>query len=255
MSDSSQPQGLQHTRPPCPSPTPRAYSNSYPLSLFAYTRLLMFFPSILIPACNSSSSAFRMMCSAYKLNKQGDNKQPCRTPFSILNQSVVPYRVLTCFLTSIQVSQDTGKVVWYSHLLKDFPQFFVIHTIKHFSVINEAEVDVFLKFPCFLYDPANVDNLISDSSSFSKPSLYIWKFSIHILLNPNLKDFEHDLASLWNECNCAVVWTFFGICPSLGLERKLTFSSPVATDEFSKFADILSAVLFKIFYLFILIGG
>ena len=87
-------------------------------------------------------------------------------------------------------------MVWYSHVLKNFPQFVVIHTVKVFSVVNEAEVDVFLKFPFFLYDPADVGNLISGSSAFSKSSLYIWKFLVHILLKPSLKDFEHYLASM-----------------------------------------------------------
>ena len=75
-------------------------------------------------------------------------------------------------------------------------QFVVIHTVKDFSVVNEAEVDVFLEFSCFFYDLMNVDNLISDSSAFSKPSLYIWNFSIQVLLKPHLKDFEHNLASM-----------------------------------------------------------
>ena len=78
-----------------------------------------------------------------------------------------------CFLTCIQVSQETGKVIWYSHLLKNFPQFVVIHTIKGFSVINEAKVDVFLEFSYFFYDSVDVGNLISGSSAFSKPSLNI----------------------------------------------------------------------------------
>ena len=116
-----------------------------------------------------------------------------------------------CFLTCIQVSREAGKVVWYSHLLKNFPQFVVIHTVKGFSIVNEAEVDVFLEFSCFFYDPTDVGNLISGSSTFSKSSLYIWKLSVHILLKPSLKDFEHYLASLWNGYNCVVVWTFFGI--------------------------------------------
>ena len=110
-----------------------------------------------------------------------------------------------CFLTCVQVSQETSKVVWYSHLFKNFPQFVVIH------IVNEAEVDVFLEFPCFLYGPMNVANLISGSSVFSKSSLYIWKFSVHVLLKASLKDFEHYLASMWNECKYMVVWTFFGI--------------------------------------------
>ena len=90
-----------------------------------------------------------------------------------------------CFLTCIQISQEAGKVVWYSHLLKNFPQFVVIHTVKVFGVVNKAEVDVFLEFCCFLYDPMDVDNLISCSSAFSKFSLYIWKFSLYILLKPS----------------------------------------------------------------------
>ena len=86
-------------------------------------------------------------------------------------------------------------MVWYSHHLKNFPQL-VIHTVKDFSLVNEAEVHVFLEFLCFLCDPTNVGNLISDSSAFSKSSLYIWKFLAHILLKPDLKDFEHDVASV-----------------------------------------------------------
>ena len=85
-------------------------------------------------------------------------------------------------------------MVWYSHLFKNFPQFVVIHIVKGFSVVNET--DVFLEFPSFLYDPVNVGNLISGSSAFSKPSLYIWKFSAHVLLKPSLEDFEHYLATM-----------------------------------------------------------
>ena len=87
-------------------------------------------------------------------------------------------------------------MVWYSHLFTNFPQFALIHTIKGFHVVNEAEVDAFLEFACFLYDPMGVDNLISGSSAFSKSSLYIWKLSVHILLKPSLKDFEHNLNSM-----------------------------------------------------------
>ena len=82
-------------------------------------------------------------------------------------------------------------MVWYSHLLKNFPQFVVIHTIKGFSVVNEAEVDVFLEFSFFFYDPTDVGNLISGSSAFSKSSLNSWKFSVHVLLKPGLENFEH----------------------------------------------------------------
>ena len=85
-------------------------------------------------------------------------------------------------------------VVWYSPLIKDFLQFSVIHTIKGFSIVNEA--DVFLELPCFFRDPTNVGNLISDSSASLKPSLYVWKFSVHVLLEPSSKDFQHNLASM-----------------------------------------------------------
>ena len=144
-----------------------------------------------------------------------------------------------CFLTCIQASQEESKVVWYCYHFKYFPQFVVIHTV------NEAEVDFFfppLEFPCFIYDPADVGNLISGSSAFSKSSLYIWKFSVHILLEPSLKDFEYYFARMWNESNF-VVLNIIWHCPSLGLKWKLTIYSPVAIVEFSKFAGILSAVL------------
>ena len=116
-----------------------------------------------------------------------------------------------CFLTCIQVSQEAGRVVWYSHLFKNFPQFVVIHTVKGFGVANKAEVDIFLELFHFFNDPTDVGNLISGSSAFSKSSLNIWKFSIHILLKPGFGNFQHYFASMWDECNCAVVWTFFGI--------------------------------------------
>ena len=93
----------------------------------------------------------------------------------------------SCFLTSIQVSQKAGKVVWYPHLFKNFPQFVVIHTVKGFSIVNEAEVDVFLDFSCFFfffYDPTDVGSVISGSSTFSKSSLNILKFRVHVLLKP-----------------------------------------------------------------------
>ena len=116
-----------------------------------------------------------------------------------------------CFLTCIQIAQEAGQVVWYSHLFQNFPQLIVIHTVKGFGIINKAEVDVFLELSCFFDDPTDVGYLISGSSAFSKSSLNIWKFTVHILLKPGLKDFEHYFASLWDECNCAVVWTFFDI--------------------------------------------
>ena len=146
-----------------------------------------------------------------------------------------------CFLTCIQVSQEVGKVVWYSHLFKNFPQFLVIHTVKGFSIVNKEEVDVFLEFFCFFYDPTDVGNLIFGFSAFSKSSLNIWKFSVHILLKLSLENFEHSFDSMWNEFNYVIVWTFFE--SSLGLEWTLTFSCPVITAEFSKFAGMLSTAL------------
>ena len=148
-----------------------------------------------------------------------------------------------CFLTCIQISQEAVKVVWYSHLLKNFPQFVVIHTVKGFGVVNKAEVDVFLELSCFIYDPMDIGNLIPGSSAFSKSNLNIWKFMVHILLNPGLENFEHYFASMWDECNCVVVCAFFGIAVFLSWKKNLTFSSPVATAEFSKFVGILSAAL------------
>ena len=87
-------------------------------------------------------------------------------------------------------------MVWYSHLFQNFPQFVVIHTVKGFGVVNKAEVDVFLEFSCFFDDPTDVSNLISGSSAFSKSSLNIWKFLVHIMLKPCLESFKHYLASM-----------------------------------------------------------
>ena len=101
-----------------------------------------------------------------------------------------------CFLICIQISQEAGQVVWYSHLFKNFPQFAVIHTVKGFGVVNKAEVNVFLELSFFFYDPVDVGNLISGFSAFSKFSLNIWKFMVHIQLKPGLEDFEHYFASV-----------------------------------------------------------
>ena len=87
-------------------------------------------------------------------------------------------------------------MVWYSHLFKNFPQFIVIHTVKGFGIVNEAEVDILLELSYFFYDPVDVVNLTAGYSAFSKSSLHIWKLSIHVLLKPSLKDFEHDLAGV-----------------------------------------------------------
>ena len=94
-----------------------------------------------------------------------------------------------CSLTCIQITQEVGQVVWYSHLSQNFPQFTVIHTVKGFGIVNKAETDVFWN-SCFFHDPVDIGNLISGSSAFSKTSLNIWKFTIHILLKPSLENFE-----------------------------------------------------------------
>ena len=100
----------------------------------------------------------------------------------------------------------------------------MIHTVKGFSVVNEAEADVFLEFSCFFYDLMDVGNLISGSFTFSKSSLNIWNFSVHVLLKTSLENFERYLASMQDECNCAVVWTFFGIA-FLGIGMKTDLSN------------------------------
>ena len=163
-----------------------------------------------------------------------------------------------CFLICIQVSQEAGQVVWYSHLFQNFPQFTVIHsTVKGFGIVNKAEIHAFLELSYFFNDPgsieiivykvetywhltliftflqhqavrennlnyiliynyillfwADVGNLISNSSAFSKTSLNIWKFTVHVLLKPGLENFEHYYTSMWDECNCAGVSAFIGI--------------------------------------------
>ena len=152
------------------------------------------------------------MYSAHTLNKQGDNIQPWHTPFPIWNQSVVPCPVLT--VASRPAYRFLKRQVRWSGIpisFRIFPQFIVIHTVKGFGIVNKAEIDVFLELSCFFDDPADVGNLISGSSAFSKTSLNIWKFTVHVLLKPGLENFEHYLTSMWDECNCAVVWAFFGI--------------------------------------------
>ena len=124
-----------------------------------------------------------------------------------------------CFLTCIQVSQEAGQVVWYSHLFQNFPQFtveintqsLIIHTVKGFGIVDKAEVDVSLELSCFFHDPEDCSNLISGSSAFSKTTLNIWKFTVHVLLKPGLETFKHYFTSVWDECNCVVVRAFFGI--------------------------------------------
>ena len=100
------------------------------------------------------------------------------------------------FLTCIQISQEAGKVVWYSQLLKNFPQFVVIHIVKSFDIVNEEEIDVFLEFFCFFDDPTDVGNLISGFSTFSKSSLNIWQFMVHVQLKPGVEHFEQYFTSM-----------------------------------------------------------
>ena len=154
MSDSLQPHGLQHARSLCPSPT---------------------------PACASSSSAFHMISSAYKLNKQGDNIQPWPTPFPIWNQSVISCHVLT--VASWPAYRFLKRRVRWSGIPISWRifQFVLIYTLKDFGIVDKA-VDVFLELSCFFDDPVDFGKLISGSSAFSKSSLNIWKFTIHVSL-------------------------------------------------------------------------
>ena len=147
-----------------------------------------------------------------------------------------------CFLNCIQFSQEACQVVWYSHLLKNFPQFIVIHTVKGFGVVNKAEIYVFIELSCFFDDPVTVGNLISGSSAFYKTNLNIWKFTVQVFLKPGLENFEHYFTSVWYVQLCGSL-SILCHCLPLGLEWKLTFSSPMATAKFSKFALILSAML------------
>ena len=123
------------------------------------------------------------------------------------------------FLTCIQISQEAGQVVWYSHLFKNLAQFVVIHTVKGFGIVNKTEVDVFLELYCFFDVQTDIGNLISGSSAFSKSSLNILNLSVHVLLKPSLENFEHYFVSMWNEYNCEVVWTFLAL-PFFGTGMK-----------------------------------
>ena len=131
-----------------------------------------------------------MMYSAYELNKQNDNIQPWYTPFPIWNQSVVPCPVLT--VASWPAYTFLKRQVRWSDIpiyLIIFQFFFLIHTIKDFGIVNKTDVDVFLELSCFFDDPMDVGNLISGSSAFSKSSLSIWKFMVHVLLKPDLENY------------------------------------------------------------------
>ena len=202
----------------------------------------MFLLPILTPACNSSSPAFLMMCSVCGLNNDGDSRQPCCTPFLILSQSVVPYTALT--VASWPTYRFLRTQVRWSGIDFSLRAFHSLSwsthdpCVKGFGVVEEIDIDVFLEFPIFLYDPVNVGNLVTVSFSFSKPSLDIWKFLIQKMLKANMQYFKHDLTSMGDEWNCPVVNTFFGttllgnwnedwpfpvLWPLLGLPDLLTY--------------------------------
>ena len=162
--------------------------------------------------------------------------QPLCTPFPIMNQSIVPCPILTCFLSCIQ---EAGKVVLYSHLFKNIPQFVVIHTVKGFSVMNSfafSMIQQMLAIWFLVHLPFLNPACTSESSWFTSYWSLAWRILSIILLAR-----KSPYGQYWNECNCVVVWIFFGIV--FLWEWKLTFSSSVATAEFSKFTDILSAAL------------
>ena len=170
----------------------------------SYLRLLIFRPAILTPACASSCPVFLMI---YKLNKQGDSFQPWCTPFPIWNQSVVPCPVLT--VASWPAYRFLKRQVRWSGipiLLRIF-QFVVVYTVKDFGIVNKAKVDFWGEPSCFFqwsYGCWQFD--LWCFSAFSKSSLNIWKFMVHVLLKPGLKNFEHYFTSMWDEYNCVVVW-------------------------------------------------
>ena len=139
-----------------------------------------------------------------------------------------------CFLSCIQISLEAGQMIWYSHLLKNFLHFLVIHRVKWFSTVNKTEVHAFLELTCFFYDPEDVDNLISGSSAFSKSSLNIW--SSWFMYSWSLA-FEHYFASMWDVCHYVVVWTFFGI--AFLWNRKESWPFPVLWPLVS-FPDLLA---------------
>ena len=181
--------------------------------------------AILIPACASSSPVFLMIYSAYKINKQGDNIQPWHTPFPTWNQSVVPCPVLTD--ASWPAYRFLKRQVRWSGIPISWSIFHSLlwsTQVKVFGIVNKAEIGVFQELSCFFDDPVDITNLISGSFAFSKTSLNIWKFTVHILLKPALENFEHYCTSVWDECNCVVVWAFFGIAFLWGYNENWPFT-------------------------------
>ena len=143
------------------------------------------------------------MYSEYMLNKQGDNIQPWHTPFLIWNQSVVPCPVLT--VASWSAYRFLRRQVRWSGIPISWR---IFHSLWWST---QSEVDVFLELSCFFDDPTDVGNLISGSSGFSKSCLNIWEFTVHVLLKIGLENFQLYFPSIWDKCNCVVVWAFFGI--------------------------------------------
>ena len=175
------------------------------------------------------------------LNKQSDNIQPWHTPFPMWKQSFhVLFKLL--LLSCIEASQESGQLFCYPHLFQNSPKFIIIHTVKVFGIMNKADVHPFLEPPCFIDDPADAGHLISASSDFSKNSLNLWKFMVHVLLKHGWKKVWHYFTSVWDECNCALVWAFFAL-PFFGIGMKTDLFQSRATAEFFKFADISSAAL------------
>ena len=147
-----------------------------------------------------------MLYSACKLNKQGYNVQPWCTPFSILNQSIVPCLGLT--VASWPTYRFLRRQVKWSGIPISWR---IFHSLCDLHSQRFRHSQFFLELSGLFYDPVDIGNLISGSSAFYKSSLNIWKFSVHILLKPGLENFAYYFASMWNDCRCAVVWAFFGI--------------------------------------------
>ena len=186
-------------------------SSSYPM--------LLFHPAILIPSFDSSSLAFLYDLLRIEVKQAG-------WQYTVLSYSFSNFKPVycsmsssdCCFLAHKHVSQETAKV-----FCRIF-QFALIHTVKGFSAVNKTEVYIFMEYLYFHHDPTNVSNVISSSSASSKSRLCICNFSVHVLLKSNLMDFEHNLASMCNECNCMEVWTFFGIVLLCDWNKHWTFS-------------------------------